>query len=327
VRLNVRYDDAHRGFIPVPRVRSRVVLVDDLTPRVKPRGFGQGPEPLPKVPYHADHAHYGNYDTPEYDWSKRKDIATRNMPNVLHWVLPIGYVEPYRPTGHKGDASRELAWLMKTQDMEIPPQWAELAANGIEATSLTDETGGEREDIDENSCRDENYSLALAQTYEQGRRERWTRERDEQTFRTTPARRCRIWVNEEGKRTIQAMYGSRWTREELLAMLKRGPSPINTEPWDEYRETFDIEDQESRVGLSTYDNTDPCPQQQVYYHGMNMWQPVPMCKDGKAPVIESDETGEYVDEWVNCPTCQGTGRVLNMLGFNLTIVDGEEFAI
>jgi hypothetical protein len=252
-----------------------------------------------------------------YDWAKRREGVMRRFKNVRNWVMPFGSAEPFRPTGEQGDPKRELAWLMKTQFMEIPPMWEELAANGLAATSRNG-IGDETPDADVEPDQTD-YTSALAETYEHARAERWARERDYQTWMSSQVRKCRIIENDDGTRTIRANYGHEWDIEELRAILRRPPSEPNTEPWDEYRHDFEIEDQEARMEPEAYMNAEECPMYREYFQSRR-W-----CDNGKAPVFQEMESGGYAYAGEGtCPVCNGTGVILSTLGIALSIVPDED---
>jgi hypothetical protein len=331
LRLNVRYPDAHRGFIPVPRVRSRVVLPDDLTPVVKPRHHVQGPEPLPKVTYQSPERPAPTTRVRPYDWSKRQEGVMSRFKNVSNWVQPIGYVAPYEVPALPGkslsdiDREKELTYLISTQDLDLAPMWAELAANGLtafskDATFETEDGEAEVGDVPETT----GDLVALAIQLENGRREQFARERDFANWNTAAPRRAQRVVNAEGKRGIVPKPGSIFTRDELQALLARKPAETVEEgevgKWLDsiVQPDFDAEDQLARYETDRtkgFTSGEPCPdQRQKRADGS------PLCQSGRVPI--TDEDGEVFD-FDDCPTCGGNGSVLSLLGMDLPVVDSE----
>lgn len=333
MRLNVRYPDAHRGFIPVPRVRSRVVLPDDLAPpELKPRSHVQGPAPLPKVAYQSPERPPCTTRVRPYDWSKRKEGVMARFKNVSNWVQPIGYVAPYVPAALPGkslseqDREKELTYLISTQDLDLAPMWAELAANGL--TAFSKDASMENEDGEESETGDVPETVgdmvALAIQLENGRREQFARERDYANWHTANVRRAVRVTNAEGKRGIVPKPGSVFTRPELQEMLSRKPAEHVEEgevgKWLDslVQPDFEAEDQLARYEADRtkgFTSGEPCPDtRQKRADG------TPLCQSGRVPI--TDEDGEVFD-FDDCPTCGGNGSVLSLLGMDLPAVDSE----
>jgi len=276
-----------------------------------------------------------------YHWHERREAVMARMPNVLNWVQPIGSTVPYQKRMTDGDESRELAWLIRTQHMDLAPQWQEFAANGLHASSLIDENGEMQQDISEEDTRDENYSLALAAMYETGRREQFAHDRDYQTWHTSPVRRAWTGETTDGKVTAKARWGSEFTEEELMHFIENfkvardtpDPEPL-TQQWsdeldwldtldrDPQRDEFRISDEqerydEDRVG---YAAGDTCPNTFVIIAG------TAQCDNGAAPVYDMPDGmfGPIVlIDWADCPTCQGTGLVQSLLGTTISALDED----
>jgi hypothetical protein len=269
-----------------------------------------------------------------YDWSKRKKRVLQNMPNVKTWVQPIGYTQAFWHQARwlANDPKREVLYLIETQNLDLAPQWAEFAANGLESGSMTASEAGLYTGDIAHGDPNHDYSLALADTFESGRKERWSRERDYQTWHTTPAQRATRFTTDDGQSAIRAHYGTQFTEEELLAMLDRPtperPPPLTREQqtdqeWldtleqDATREAFRILDEEQRYydecGVD-YAGSEPCP-----YQELEGWLGDPLCKNGKSPIIEDDE----IADWADCPRCHGTGLIQAELGTTLTTIDED----
>lgn len=281
-----------------------------------------------------------------YDWQRRKDGVMRRFKRVKQWVLPLGFAEawffepidpiiiiqrdPYT-AGSLGlwwallrfyAREIELGWLMQTQEQEIAPESAILAANGVEATTLDYEMGTEIED--------NIISTAISDVYGGGRAEQWAKERDYQTWHTTPCRRARVKLLPDGRRSIEPNYGSEWSKEELLAILRRPPAQPDNTHWEESREEFEVEDQEARYqderGLD-YAASDPCPWSTVEYDG------TVLCDKGRAPIygnVKDKRTGTITIEVVDtgeCQLCHGSGQVPATLGLALPAIWDEDFPL
>jgi len=269
-------------------VKERVTLYDDLHPVVVQHERLGGPPELESPKYEAHVYPKVTTEIPPYDWSEREKGVMRRMPNVLRWVQPFGSTIPYEKSHNSGDASRELAWLIKTQHMDIAPQWAEFAANGLKAGSLQNAENGAEENIGYDEL---DFSQALAEKYTNGRRERWAMERDYQTWHTTPVRRLDVTDLPDGKCTARARWGSEFTFDELRAAIKRhkaakvapAPEPITFEwepeqEWldelehDAHRDTSRIADEKARYDedREEYASGAPCPMQEITMESIQM---------------------------------------------------------
>ncbi len=269
-----------------------------------------------------------------YHWEERKEKVMKRMPNVLNWVQPFGSTVAYHASNVNANSSKELAWIMSTQHMDLAPQWQEFAANGIRAGSLNNQENGVEENID---YPDLELSTALADVYISGRREQWARERDYQTWHTTPIRRADVRPTESGKFTAKPRWGSEFTRDELLHLIRQtkaalaqpDPEPLTKEwsddrDWlndldrDNARDAFRIQDEidrydEDRIG---YAAGEPCPWSTV------IALDIVMCQSGQSPVF--DENYEVAD-WAPCPICHGDAIVQNVIGTTMSTVDGDEY--
>jgi hypothetical protein len=350
LRLQVRYTDAHRGFVPTARVRTRVVLPDDLTRGpIESKREHEYDRPLPHTPYKS-HEYDQSHSEPivPYDWNERKAGVMARMPNVLNWVQPIGSTTPYNMLKTDGDEARELAWLIKTQHMDLAPQWQEFAANGLRASSRHNaEEGSLEADIEEEELE---LSVALAEVYTTGRREQWAMERDNQTWHTSPVRRVDVKETTFNRYSAKSRWGSEHTREELLACIDHRriadwasvPDDI-TYQWqgcldymnaldrDDKRDAFRIADEQERYDVDRvgYASGVPCPMRPIILESVPMCQngaDVPFGTDGKwvAPVFAEDAAGLFVEEYVPCQTCFGSGQVQMVLGAVIAAVDTDE---
>lgn len=280
-----------------------------------------------------------------YNWAVRREGVMRRFKRVKNWVLPIGFAETWffepldsmLPVISRMEDPRkaatmlfwhrliqmysrelELAWLMQTQDQDIAPESAILAANGLEAASRHANEKGIGDDVEESVM-----STAIADTISGQRAERFAMEVDYATWHTTPPRKLHGGTV-DGKRTLKPAVGSEWTREEMLEILRRPIKPFNPEPWDEFRLEFEEEDQVGRYreerGVD-YAGSEPCPASQFTYAGYKM------CDNGKAPVFGSIKnkrtkvlTVEKVDTG-DCNFCNGSGKVPTSLGLDLPAVE------
>jgi hypothetical protein len=336
VRLNVRLGDAHYPYsIPMPRVRTRIVLHDDLHEEVTERIIREDRENLPD-------REWKRYKSPErpapttrvrpYDWAKRREGVMSRFKNVSNWVQPIGYVAPYEPPVLPGkdagevDREKELTYLIATQDLDLAPMWAELAANGLTAFSKdnaveTEDGESEAGDVPEDTTGD---MVALAIQLEHGRREQFARERDYANWHTANPRRAQFVTNAEGKRGIVPKPGSVFTRPELQEMLSRKPAE-NVEEGEVGKwldslvqpdfETLDQIERYEADRVKGFTSGEPCPARlEMRADGS------PLCQAGIVPI--TDEDGEVID-YDDCPTCGGNGSVLSILGMDLPVVDSE----
>ena len=331
MRLNVRLGDAHYPYaIPVPRVRDRVVLVDDIIPEPVYGPHKVSVPELPKVPYQSPEQPPCTTTVLPYDWAKRRDGVMARFKSVRNWVQPIGYIAPYEPKPLPGksltqqDRDKELTYLIETQHLDLAPMWAELAANGLTAYSkdstVTTEDG-EVESGDVPEALGDNS--ALARQYESGRKEQFARETDYAAWHTPRGqRRAQFVTNDEGKRGVIPKPGSVFTKPELQAMLARRPveKPEEGEV-GEWLDSLPAHDFETDDQLARYEadrhtgfnSGEPCPeQQQTRIDGS------PLCQKGEVPVTIDGEVHYYEE----CPTCGGNGSVLSLLGCDLPVVDG-----
>jgi hypothetical protein len=251
--------------------------------------------------------------------------------NVSNWVQPIGYVAPYEPPVLPGkdagtvDREKELTYLIKTQDLELAPMWAELAANGLTAfskdKSIENEDGeNEPGDVPVPSA----DGSALAAAFENGRREQFARERDYANWHTAAPRRAQRVTNAQGKQGIVPKPGSVFTRPELQEMLSRKPveKPEEGEV-GEWLDSLARPDFEALDQLARYEEDrhkgftsgEPCP---AIHESREDGSP--LCQAGIVPV--TDEDGEVFD-YEDCPTCGGNGSVLSVLGMDLPVVDAD----
>lgn len=348
MRLNVRLSDPHYPYsLPVPRVRERIVLVDDVYPetpeertlRIMREDAENCPDKeweLPKVPYKSPEQPPCSVSVRPYDWSKRRDGVMARFKNVSNWVQPIGYIAPYEVPALPGkslseiDREHELTYLVKTQELELAPMWAELAANGLTAFSkdspvVTEDGDAEVGDVPDSGG--DFDSVALAIQYENGRREQFARERDYANWHTTAVRRAVFVTNEAGQRGIVPRPGSIFTKPELQELLSRKPveKPEEGEvgEWldslaiSEDRAEFELEDQLARYEedrVRGFNSGQPCPE--TLNHRIDG---SPFCQNGEVPVTIDGEVEWYED----CPTCGGNGSVLSLIGSDLPVTDSD----
>ena len=338
MRLNVRYNDAHRGFIPVPRVRPRVTLYDDLNPEVLPRRFVQGEEELPKVPYRSQIQFGSSLKHAPYDWKNRRPQVMGRFTGVKRWVTPIGFAETWVFQNvnltisifNMQDTQRasvllywhwllrfhsreiELLWLEETQELELAPLRSVFGANGIEAGSIEDPDYFASDIIPENASVEAHQGLS--HTYEYARAEQWAREVDYQTWHTSPPRYMDVIKNDDGTCTARPRYGSQFTREELIAAIQRSKAGFkpNPEPWSDDNDITAALDEE-REQLP-YPSGAPCPMSYHVYDGEQV------CRHGTSHIY--DEFNEIVGSGP-CETCNGSGIVPGLLHIDLPTFNDE----
>ncbi len=335
MRLNVRFEDAHRGFIPTPRVRSKVVLVDDRVPHVRPMQPRATMVQTPAPPYVTpERERLPHISVVPYDWEKRKAGVMARFKNVPNWVQPFGYTTAYAIkelpclAADEQDQQQELTYLISTQNLELAPLWAELAANGLTAFSKDAPKEGENGETEVGDVPDVNLdSVGLALIYSGGRAEAFAKERDYQTWHTTRPRRAHRVVNEAGQRGIVPRLGSVFSKEELQAMLSRKTRETKDEgevglwldalPLTPERNEFHAEDAEARytAGRGGYGAGDPCPRTKD-----KRADGTPLCVNGRVPITED---GIITDE-DDCPSCNGEGTVMGLLGSALLATDERE---
>jgi len=336
VRLNVRVSDPHWPYsLPVPRVRERIVLVDDVYPEPVPYTPVYGPRQEQREPHYVspEQAPCSVRVTP-YDWAKRRDGVMARFKNVSNWVQPIGYIAPYEPPALPGkslseiDREKELTYLVRTQELELAPMWAELAANGLTAFSkdspvATEDGDAEVGDVAPQAEHHATDSLALAIQLENGRREQFARERDYASWHTTSPRRADFVTNEAGQRGIVPRPGSVFTKPELQELLARKPveQPDEGEvgEWLDSLPANDFETDDQLVRYEEdrhrgFNSGQPCPEtEKTRLDGS------PLCQNGEVPVTIDGEVHYYED----CPTCGGNGSVLSLIGCDLPVTDTD----
>jgi hypothetical protein len=351
LRLCIRYTDAHRGFVPIPRVRSRVVLVDDIHPGPKKWGPHHAfvmLEPPKREPRSEPRCSRKVYVKP-YDWKKRRTGVLERFKNVKDWVQPIGFsqdatpqmlaaarhllaMQPKELPGKSWNTQQdeeELTYLIATQDCELAPLAKELAANGVPASSKDATREGEDGDLETGDVPDGTYlSTGLSDQYTKGRREQFAHDTDERTWHSTYARRAKHVTNDQGQRGVVPKPGNLFTHEELLAILTRKPGEMLDEgeigfyldnlDISEDRNEFEVADQLERYEKSQdrngYAAGFDCPEQSHPREDGS-----PLCQKGTVPITENAKVIDYED----CPTCGGTGTVQSLLGSDLPIVDSE----
>lgn len=175
-------------------------------------------------------------------WAERRDESlVRFADRVKRFVQPMGFVEAFRQDAPHASREVELRWLEATQAQDIAPEYAILAANGVEAfslfTSYVDEDGEEHslsEDFADPVDSEDDLALldyptqaaerlwseAIAQTLD-SRVESFLREADRQRWYCSMPKVAYYIADESGKRGIVPKARHPWTSDELRSALQR----------------------------------------------------------------------------------------------------------
>ena len=274
---------------------------------------------------------WGDSRSHDEAWPERREASMQRFAQrVIAFVEPHGYAAPWEGADSTMSREDEIAALIATQEQEIAPEFARLAANGVEAMSMDADylnEDGEPQPMAEAIAE---YKLVTDITAQlDSRQEQFLRAADEQRWYSGRPRVAYAVANDEGKRGLVPKAGHPWTREELkqridslpsaqeirVAMKNRSlpkdkrqhpysPVDIAKAEWEakyiapyfegiEARaEEGEVEFQMSRLPAETYAPNEEC---EVCYKG-----------------IVQNEAGEEEACW----TCQGTGSVIHTIGFD-----------
>jgi len=264
-------------------------------------------------------------------WPERRESSLQRFAQrVIQFVEPHGYVAPWEGATSEMSREEEIEALIATQEQEIAPEFARLAANGVEAMSLDKDyldENGEPQPMAEAIA---DYKVVVDITAQlDSRQEQFLREADERRWYSGRPKVAYAVANAEGKRGLVPKAGHPWTREELTEAIKSLPSaqdiqqamarrtmPRHKRPslespvekaqreraakyvapyfasLDEARESFEYAFQEERLPVETYAPNEECE----------------VCFDGTVMNAQGDEEP--------CQTCQGTHSVIHTLGFD-----------
>lgn len=264
-------------------------------------------------------------------WPERRDLSLKRFARrVISFVEPHGYVAPWE--GATADMSREdeIAALIATQEQEIAPEFARLAANGVEAMSLDADylnDDGEPQPMAEAIAE---YKLITDITAQlDSRQEEFLRAADEQRWYSGRPRVAYAVANDEGKRGLVPKAGHPWTREELKARIESLPSAEAIKvamknralPKDQRQHPYSPVDIAKAQWEKTYiapyfENIEVRSEQAEVEFQMSRLDPetyapnetCEACYEGIVQTQEGDEEP--------CWTCQGTGSVIHTIGFD-----------
>ena len=168
-------------------------------------------------------------DTRSHDlaWAdRREDSLRRFAERVKGFVEPLGFVAPFAEHAPEFAAKGELNWLIETQSQEIAPEYARLAANGVEAFSMfssyTDSNGEEHQIADD--IAEHLWTDAIVQTLDE-RQEAFLREADRRRWYSSRPKVAYEVVNDDGKRFMVPKERHPWTVDELIDLMKHFQSP------------------------------------------------------------------------------------------------------
>lgn len=274
---------------------------------------------------------------------RREESMTRFASRVIKFVEPIGYVGPMQDALDIRELTASQCIVHKREHRmgpecitaDLAPEWLRLQANGVDCVSMyseyTDEDGNTYEVGVEAAER--MASEAIAQTLD-ANIEEFLRKADEQRWYSGRPRVAVEVASADGKRGVSPKPGHPFTHEELKAIAKKirhsaeqilaikelrsnpkwlrkrsleGLRALMTpaemaamrdfEPIRRMLENYGAE-------LSDFASTDYDEEQEPYINTIEC----PNCIDGIVIDIETDDEDD-------CPVCQGSGNVLQTLGF------------
>ena len=283
-----------------------------------------------------------------HPWDKRRtEVIEAFAASVKEFLEPYGYTAPWVQPDYAAETQEsrlaEIAQIEATQDLEIAPEWARLAANGVVAVSLNEEI--DNEDAEETTTRDDfttgetDVVIDLGRVIAEHRRESFLRQSDEQKWLTTRPD-IFAWVTRDDQRGLVPKFRSTPPEAAIKALqhavdfkiipsfdaiahamaLRAANQPALRA--DEIAQTLDelpdlTWDTDDRSEFFEAWELEAHPDMKRLPYPAGIECPADNCFEGIATDREGNEE--------ECQTCEGTGYVRMLLGADLPAYIPFEF--
>ena len=250
-------------------------------------------------------------------WPERRDEAmTRFAHRVLQFVEPMGYIGPMADAIDIRELTASQCIVHKREHRmgrdcvaaDIAPEWLRLQANGVDCVSMystyTDENGEEHEVGVEAAER--MASEAIAQQLD-ANIEEFLRRADEQRWYSSRPKVAVQVATPDGRRGLVPKANHPWTREELKALAKSMRSTAeeilaNKARWQspEYRKRRALHGLRALLTPQELD-------------AMRHWEPLRRFLDTFGIEVNDTNAEDYAEEQqayvntIDCPNCGGSG--------------------